>query len=166
MPDARRSQSVATISIAVLATAMVVAGLVTVGGPAQGRMEQRDSERISDLRMIEDHLNCIANEQGALPSSLAPTPAGPGDVRISDPHTDAPYRYEIIDPTHFRICAEFEVKPTAGQAERQFANYSGVDPVTGCMTTSVELSQPAAISESLPPVQAVPDPDSPPTPLP
>lgn len=118
------------IALGVLVAAAIVAGLLTVGGPGQGRIERRDSERLSDLHRLESYVACVAAlGDGTLPESLDPDERCAGSDYLVDPFTSEPYRYEKLSETGYRICARFEqVGNVPGHVNPQF------DRETGCMT--------------------------------
>ena len=84
-------------------------GLVVTGGPGQGRKERRDEMRLEDLNLMSAQVHCLARAAaGQLPTDLAPTALCPGALRRADPFSGQPYRYDILSPETFRLCAEFE----------------------------------------------------------
>lgn len=117
----------ATIAIALLAAAAVVAGLALTGGPGHARKERRDRERESDLANLGRLVVCLARENGdRLPETLATTPQCDWQVRLADPFTGAPYRYEVTGPRSYRLCAGFELPqpPRSGPWDRDAAGCS------------------------------------------
>ncbi|KRW95763.1 hypothetical protein [Paracoccus sp. MKU1] len=111
----------ATIAIALLAAVAVVAGLALTGGPGHARKERRDRERESDLADLGRLVVCLARENGdRLPEALETTPPCDWQVRLADPFTGVPYRYEVTGPRSYRLCAGFELPPrrSPGLAER------------------------------------------------
>ncbi|MEF9602927.1 hypothetical protein O4J55_11450, partial [Paracoccus sp. PXZ] len=120
----------ATIAIALLAAVAVVAGLALTGGPGHARKERRDRERESDLADLGRLVVCLARENDdRLPEALETTPPCDWQVRLADPFTGVPYRYEVTGPRSYRLCAGFELPPrrSPGLAERD---------ATGCSTRS------------------------------
>ncbi len=90
--------------IAVLVVvAVVAAAFVTLGPPSGARARALDRQRIDDLRSTAEQLY---NKYHADHRPL--------DDRLQDPKRDPitrePYKYERIDTTHYRLCADFELK--------------------------------------------------------
>jgi hypothetical protein len=129
-----RSEYLPQILIALIVVVAVIVGLVVVGGPTAGRMEKRDEARITDLRELASFVECVADSnQNTLPEKLGQIESCSRDVRLSDPFTDVPYRYEPISPTAFRVCAELERPGAATQTS--WHNWE-FEPSTGCLTAS------------------------------
>lgn len=104
-----RPEAAARIALAVLVVGLVGIGLAVTGGPGKGRVERRDQTRLWDLNQLRDYVFCIAESRGnVLPDTLEPVEICRRDIRLSDPFTGAPYRYEKVSPTSFRLCAVFE----------------------------------------------------------
>ena len=103
----------ATAALALLALLAVVAGLIVTGGPVQARKERRDAERESDLHNLAQWVFCIARSRAdRLPESLdVQAPDCDWQPRRQDPFTSQPYRYELLGPRQFRLCAGFELPP-------------------------------------------------------
>lgn len=109
----------ASIGIAALAAAAVVAGLWVAGGPVQARKERRDDDRRSAISALSSQIDCLARDQGgALPSSFGSTESCPAEVEMADPHGGAPLRVEPVVPHKYRICADFELPPDRTQRNR------------------------------------------------
>ncbi|SIR05136.1 hypothetical protein SAMN05421641_12235 [Paracoccus thiocyanatus] len=121
----------AAIALALLAVAAVIAGLAATGGPGQARKERRDRERESDLANLSRLVLCLARENGdRLPATLKTSAECDWQLRLADPFTGAPYRYEAMDARSYRLCADFELpqrppilgdRDAAGCIHRSFA---------------------------------------------
>jgi len=120
------------IALAALVAALVALGLLTVGGPGAGRMEKRDEIRLSDLSEISGYVRCVADAEGkSLPDALTPMTTCQRDLRLTDPYTDAPYRYDRVSDTSFRLCAGFENPDWVIEVRN-----AELDPETGCLQYS------------------------------
>ncbi|MBR9652184.1 hypothetical protein [Thalassovita aquimarina] len=124
-----QADRLAQTALAALVAGLVVFGLLTVGGPGKGRIEKRDDTRMSDLLVLSSYVRCVADTQGkTLPASLAPVDTCQRDLRLTDPYTDTPYRYERVSDTAYRLCAGFEdpdwIIETRG---------ADIDRATGCL---------------------------------
>ena len=105
----------ATAALAVVAAALVGAGLLLSGGPDQARKERRDRQRLDDLVALEPLVDCLANaNRGQLPDRLAPGPQCNWPAGLEDPFTGQPYRYARTGPRSYRLCAGFETPPPDG----------------------------------------------------
>ena len=96
-------------ALTALSLAVLVAGIVATGGPAQGRAEKRDRTRDRDLSEIQSLLFCKAQQAGRVVTDPAPTEACPMTPRLADPFTAVPYRIELVAPDSIRLCAGFEL---------------------------------------------------------
>ena len=87
----------------------VIAGIVIVGSPAQGRLEQLDAARISDLQSITYAIDSAFRTDSVLPTSLEELSRDPRtQVNTMDPGTLAPYEYRVIDEDSYQLCATFD----------------------------------------------------------
>ncbi|WP_212524921.1 hypothetical protein [Actibacterium sp. MT2.3-13A] len=124
-----RTDRLAQIALAALVAALVVFGLLTVGGPGKGRMERRDATRLSDLQDLGQYVRCVANTQDkTLPAGLAPVETCQRELRLADPFTGAPYLYQRVSDTAYRLCAGFEDTGWVAEARER-----DLDPATGCL---------------------------------
>ena len=104
-----RPDRLAPVALGALVAALIVFGLRSVGGPGKGRQEQRDTTRLQDLRDLRTYVVCVANTQDkTLPTGLVPVETCQREIRLADPFTGAPYLYERVSDTAFRLCATFE----------------------------------------------------------
>ena len=108
---AERQRGWAVWAIAALAVAAIAAGLALTGGPFEGRVEQRDNLRGSDLAALARQARCIFAAETRADGDLAETATCPDSPRLQDPFTGAPYRIEPLDARHLRLCADFEREP-------------------------------------------------------
>lgn len=131
----------AALLIALCAAAAVLAGLVVGGGPMQARKENRDQDRLGDLLQISANIDCQVGVLRRLPDAPQTTEACPTALRLTDPHTGAPYDYARIDSHHWRICAAFEL-PQQIEPNPYGAQF---DPERGCMVFSLP---PGAVAET------------------
>jgi hypothetical protein len=124
MQSNRTAVTLAAVAIA----AAIVAGVWTVGGPAQGAAERRDNTRADDLRRLVRLVDCQARSEGRLPARLEASAACATTANLADPSTGAPYRYEVVPPFGYRVCADFETNVTPPYYDISF------DGTTGCLT--------------------------------
>lgn len=129
--------------LVLLAGAVAVVGLagwslLATGVPSSVRDQRLDLQRFSDLGTIASGLRCEAG--GVLPEGLDVDsvirfcPARPvAAATLTDPETGAPYRYERLDDTRFRLCADFADLDNTLEFERFGPNWL-FDAKTGCLT--------------------------------
>ena len=96
-----------------IATAVVlgsiVAGVLLVGGPAEGRIERLDDERVEDLQGIMRAVDRYWKDHEQLPGMLEDLAAGPREqVNTIDPASAEPYGYAVLDENAYRLCAVFD----------------------------------------------------------
>lgn len=96
-------------ALTALSLAVLAAGLVATGGPAQGCAERRDQTRQRDLSEIQSLLICKAHQDRRLGTDPTPTEACPMTPRLADPFTGLPYRIGLVAPDTLRLCAGFEL---------------------------------------------------------
>jgi len=90
--------------IAVLVVvAVVAAAFVTLGPPSGARAGALDRRRIDDMRSTAEQLyNQYHADHRPLGNRLVD--------RKRDPSTRKPYEHRRIDATHYRLCADFELR--------------------------------------------------------
>lgn len=120
-------------ALTALSLAVLVAGIVATGGPAQGRAEKRDQTRERDLSGIQSLLFCKAQQAGRVGTDPTPTEACPMAPRLADPFTGAPYRIELVAPDSIRLCAGFETQPDLPDQGRD---------ESGCTVQRIVVEQP------------------------
>lgn len=140
----KRSVFFAGVTITVIVA--IIVGIITIGGPYEGRREVFDRHRYEDLNRISTALHCRNWRilQPTLPEtlSLASIRAYCGGVEIQadvllDNETGQPYTYTRISETEYSVCAEFySAEKTMNQ---NYPIYWGgyaasFNPDTGCVT--------------------------------
>ena len=108
----------AWVASLVVAAACVGAFLL-MDPPSLQRKQKLDNRRVSDLQRIEMAIDAHYRREDALPPNLAALDSAAPWIEIaSDPETGSAYRYERIDDTHYRLCAEFDAKSTGARHHR------------------------------------------------
>ena len=124
----------ASLALILLVAAAVALGLWTVGGPMQGRAEARDETRYRDLLALQRQVRCLADAAGGrLPGTLEETQSCHIAERYADPYTGAPYRYERLSESGYRLCAGFE---TARSGDFTTGTEVKFDAEAGCLVIS------------------------------
>jgi len=105
----------------VVASVMVVVGLVVAGSPGAERARKFDARRVEDLRMIYGEVMTISfgrtwrapmaplKQEQPLPASLGAIVRSAVQLRprIADPETGKPYEYLVLGDTRFQLCGVF-----------------------------------------------------------
>ncbi|MHA6325029.1 hypothetical protein [Roseivivax sp. CAU 1753] len=119
---------IAVGGITALTLGLVALAFWQVGGPATGRMEARDETRFSDLLSLTSVVTCKATTEGnVLPQTLDASESCYYDVRRVDPYSGEPYRYAVVGPNEYRLCATFDAPERLARRAQSF------DPQTGCL---------------------------------
>lgn len=115
----------AAIILAVLIT--VVFGFWVAGSPTQARLYAQDNQRISDLVHISSRVELYYSKQGVLPESLSDCDVSPETYirRKTDPVTENPYMYRVVDATHFEVGAKFDLPSPPDSPKSPTGAFSG-----------------------------------------
>ena len=101
----------------------IVAGVILVGSPAEGRLERLDSTRIEDLRGIMVATDAYWDPNARLPTSLDEL-AEDQRTRVNtiDPGSAESYEYRVLGEETYELCATFdrESPPPTGRASADF----------------------------------------------
>jgi hypothetical protein len=96
----------ATSAVLVIA---IISGFFIVGSPAKQREIRFDQRRVGDLQTLQNETINYWTSKNILPAKMDDLKNSiSGFVPPSDPETNLPYKYEIITPTSFRLCADFK----------------------------------------------------------
>ncbi len=111
----RRNRSV-VVAVGALVLVTIVAGFFIVGTPQQARTYRQDAQRVSDLQTIQYQITNYWQHTQTLPTTLAEVRDPLSGVTIPvDPATGAPYVYQAMGATSFKICATFGAVSQQGQ---------------------------------------------------
>ncbi len=101
----------------------VVAGIIIIGSPTEGRFRQLDSGRVSDLRGVMSASDLFWARNERLPASLAELAEDPRtSINTVDPGTGEPYEYRILDDDTYELCATFD-RPSSPVPARPTADF-------------------------------------------
>ena len=118
--EAPSPRAAGTSQLARAAGALVVAvmfvGLWLAGSPANARRQELDQRRVRELSNLSNAVESEATGYGRFPSALEAMVRGRprADLSLRDPVTHVPYAYEVIDSTHFQLCATFDAPDSVG----------------------------------------------------
>ena len=117
-PGGRRAL---VVVVSAVVAACVVAGMLLLGSPGEERRRRLDERRLDDLQALRSRVAEHYRARGTLPASLADLAGKTAlPVGMTDPASAAPYGYEVIDATSFRLCATFDL-PTPDEPARMRA---------------------------------------------
>ncbi len=90
--------------------AVTLLGLWLAGAPGVVRQQMLDQRRVRELSELSQIIENHHRDRGALPLELdALLVHRPQQVvPITDPVTQAPYGYAVLDSTHYELCATFD----------------------------------------------------------
>lgn len=130
LPLLFRPASAAWVLIGLAGLALALS-LWVIGGPSQGRMEQRDAWRISDLRTLaQDVATCAAVANGPLPATLDPMTCVSTPARLTGYAAEVTYRR--IGDTVFDLCIEVEYPAALQTYDLR------IDGTTACIRTDID----------------------------
>jgi hypothetical protein len=99
------------VLLSVLVVGAIVGGLFVIGSPGDARRAKLDARRVSDLRTIATGVDTYWNRRESLPADVAELKEIlPHGVTITDPETNQPYTYRVIDDRVYELCAVFETE--------------------------------------------------------
>jgi hypothetical protein len=97
------------IAAASVVVVSVITGIVIIGSPTEGRFQQLDAGRISDLRGIMAASDLYWSRSERLPSSLEELAEDPRTaVNTIDPGSAESYEYRVLDEDTYELCATFD----------------------------------------------------------
>ncbi len=103
-------QTIVAIAGAVV-VASIIAGVILVGSPAEGRLQQLDSARIENLKGIMVGMDSFWSRNERLPASLEELMTDPRvEVRTRDPGSAEPYDFAPLDEDTYELCATFDLQ--------------------------------------------------------
>ena len=123
------------LALALLSLAVIVAAVLTIGGPEQARAERRDAQRMTDLHTLGRHLTCLLDQELELGDTSDTCPPPP---QVADPKTSDPYQITRTSHVIFRVCANFE-RPTHAETLTYRADF---DREAGCLVLRRTQSRP------------------------
>lgn len=113
------------LAFAVLAVGLAIAaGLWATGGPGEQRARRYDEARVDELRKLAHALLCLTpvTRKHPLPEILTTSGISPSckglifvDQDLLDDETGKPYRYQRVNDSSFRLCADFHDSETVAR---------------------------------------------------
>jgi hypothetical protein len=110
--SASRGRPILVVATGVVVVS-IVAGIFAIGSPSEGRFEQLDVGRVSDLQGIMRATDDFWSRNERLPVTLAELADDPRtSVNTVDPGSARPYGYRVLDEDGYELCATFD-RPSA-----------------------------------------------------
>ena len=104
-------QKILAIAVSTMIGAAIIYGFIVAGSPSTARQIKLDGQRLGDLRQMSQTIQRYAKDKGELPIDLALLIDDPQYTHIlgnyTDQETGNDYEYQLIDKTHFELCAVF-----------------------------------------------------------
>ncbi|HEY9580502.1 MAG TPA: hypothetical protein VIR65_11655 [Rhizorhapis sp.] len=99
--------------VAAIGIAAVVAAVVLVDPPWQERQQRSDEIRQDNLQQIDEMILSYQREHKVLPESFEALSRYSHRMLPTDPETGAPYAYEVLSQSSYRLCANFRAERRA-----------------------------------------------------
>lgn len=96
-----------TAALMLVAGLAVLAALLHVDSPWQERRQRVDQAREQDLQQIDSAILSFHGHHDAVPASLDELSRYSHISYPHDPKTNAPYRYEAVGRSSYRLCTTF-----------------------------------------------------------
>lgn len=85
----------------------VVTAFFLMGSPAEQRLKKFDARRVSDLQRTKQAVDYYYRSKKELPKDIDAVTKTWAQVAKTDPQTEKPYGYRIVDEDSYELCAEF-----------------------------------------------------------
>jgi len=113
--------------LAAAVSAVVVASLLgavfVIGSPLEQRKIRLDNRRLEDLHNISKSIRKFAqNPNNVLPPDLQTLGEIFSEHVPTDPDTDMPYKYKVLDAQSYQLCAVF-LRPSPGSYRLRHSDY-------------------------------------------
>jgi len=154
------------IFFTVLFLATVISVLVAfsvVGNPMEQKDIQLYTAKITAITSIQSSIDSYAYDAKRLPNSLEELKTRNQYVEINDPETKAPFTYQKISNTEFKLCTNFKADSTkVAQSSPYIIRVGSTDKLTykkgfDCISKTVVLPAPTPIPISEPPMPLTTD---------
>ena len=123
-----------------LVVVSIIAGVILVGSPAQGRLQRLDAGRIEDLRGIMVAMDTFWIRNERLPASLEELMEDPRvQANNLDPGSGESYDYDLVDEETYELCATFD-RESPEPARRTSADFWSHGVGRQCFELSVDTS--------------------------
>jgi hypothetical protein len=105
-----------------LVVATIAAGFVIMGSPAQIRLYRFDDNKVNDLQSIQWQVVNYWQQKEMLPATLADLQDPISGFMVpKDAQTGADYRYEVVSPMSFKLCATFNAETQSNSINNAYS---------------------------------------------
>jgi hypothetical protein len=112
--------------LTVAVVAAVATGLLMLDSPAVERTERLDDRRVADLSGIAGAVDLYWTRHGRLPESMDDLNREPGvTIVMTDPATNVPYEYRVVEGDTFEVCGAFDRPTPADQPAGLWSHADG-----------------------------------------
>ena len=123
-----------------LVVGSIIAGVILVGSPTEGRLQQLDSARIEDLDSITVAVDSYWDLTERLPTSLDELAEDPRtQVNTVDPGSAQSYEYRALGGDRYELCATFD-RASAAPPPRVSADFWSHGVGRQCFEVNVDTS--------------------------
>ena len=118
-----------TVAVTVVVIASLAGAVYVLESPTTQRQRRLDERRLQDLENISESIQSYAKKHDALPQNMAvleeaATAAGTRQIP-TDPVTQEPYEYKVLDAQSYQLCAVF-LLPSRDKNNRSYPRWSRV----------------------------------------
>jgi len=107
-------------AVALVVLGSIAGGFFIVGTPAEQRDRRFDERRVSDLQTLQWRIFDHWRQKEKLPENLAELKDSiSGFSAPTDPQTEEPYEYRVLDELTFELCAVFKTSSREFASSRQ-----------------------------------------------
>ncbi len=133
-PSLRKTSALVALIGVILA---IIVGFMVIGSPRTQRLVKYDEIKRSNLQNLASEIRYFYERSNVLPASITELSQtnSYGSGMYTDPQSNEPYVYKVIDPTTFEVCAEFnfdsgsDIAYTHSQAYERPVPYGMKEPV-------------------------------------
>jgi hypothetical protein len=105
---------IALLIISIFMIGALVYGFLNGGSPWEARSKKFDQTRVANIKDIKYAIESYYMKNKSLPQDLSEIKESLyGQKNITDPETDVPYEYKIVDNYSYQLCASFSSDPPA-----------------------------------------------------
>lgn len=103
------SGKLAKVTLIAAVLIIIGSGFWVTGSPMKARLYAQDDQRVNDISQISRKVQLYYKNRGELPDSLSACDVSPETYigQKTDRVTGAPFRYRVINTTHFELGATF-----------------------------------------------------------
>lgn len=141
------------IGLGVFVALLIGVGISLAGNPVNQQAIRYDEKRYSDFQQIKYQIDEYYRGNLKVPAALDALP-GRDNLNFTDPETEQPYEYQVVNKTSYRLCTTFS---TNAEDLKEYGNVYFDYPVQHTQGYScVEMEVPAYIQNTVNTPEQVP----------